>query len=82
MHHFNAIMQSHQVQNLSTSDTSCAIRGYTNVTDVLAVREVGSFSKMWANLMHLHLCRERACVKCVCVGGGGEGGVMSGKVWD
>lgn len=43
MRHFNTIMQSRQVQTLSTSDTSGAIRGYTKVTDVLAVQEVVLF---------------------------------------
>lgn len=40
MHHFNAIMQSRHVQDLSTSDTYGAIRGGTNVTDVVAAQEV------------------------------------------
>lgn len=43
MCHFNAIMQTRQVQTLSTSDTSGAIRGYTNVTDVPATQEVALF---------------------------------------
>lgn len=36
-------MQSRQVQTLSTSDTSGAIRGYTNVTDVPAAQKVVFF---------------------------------------
>lgn len=40
MHHINAIMQNYQVQKLSTTDISNAIRGYTNVTDVLTSKEV------------------------------------------
>lgn len=43
MRHFNAIMQSCQLQTLSTSDTSGAIRGYTNLTDVAAAQELALF---------------------------------------
>lgn len=51
MHHFNAIMQSRHVGDLSTSDTYGAIRGDTNVTDVLAAQQVailiGPHPKIW-----------------------------------
>lgn len=40
MRHINAIMQSHQVQKLSRTDISNAIRGNTNVTDVLTSQQV------------------------------------------
>lgn len=40
MRHINAIMQSHQVQKLSRTDISNAIRENTNVTDVLTSQEV------------------------------------------
>lgn len=40
MQHINAIMQNHQVENLSTTDISNAIRGHTNVTEVLISKEV------------------------------------------
>lgn len=76
MHHFNAIMQSRQVQTLSTSDTSSAIRGYTNMTDVPPLRKWRSFSEMWDSLMYLHLCDGTGVCQVV-VGGSG-----SGKVWD
>lgn len=40
MPHINAIMQNHQVQKLSRSDISNAIREHANVTDVLTSQEV------------------------------------------
>lgn len=43
MRHFNAIIQSRQVQALSTSDTSGTIRDYTNVTDVHTAQELALF---------------------------------------
>lgn len=75
MRHFNAIMQSCQVQTLSTSDTSGAIRGYTKVTDVPTVQDVVLFLQNVGQFdVPPPLQRESACQ----VGGGG----VSGKVWD
>lgn len=62
MRHFNAIMQSRQVQTLSTSDTSGTIRDYTNVTDVLAAQEVALFLRNMGQFdVPPPLQRESAC---------------------
>lgn len=75
MHHFNAIMQSRQVQTLSTSDTSGTIRDYTNVTDVLAAQEVALFLRNMGQFdVPPPLQRESVCEV-------GKKKGMSGKVW-
>lgn len=62
MRHFNAIMQSRQVQTLSTSDTSGTIRDYTNVTDVLAAQKVALFLRNMGQFdVPPPLQRESAC---------------------
>lgn len=78
MRHFNAIMESRQVQTLSTSDTSDAIRDYTNVTDVLAAQDMALFLQNVGQFdVPPPLQRESVRQVCVWTGGG-----MSGKVWD
>lgn len=81
MHHFKAIMQSRQVQNLSTPDTSGAIRGYTNVTDVLATQGAALFLQNVGQFdAPPPLQRESTCQ--VGVGKEKKKRGMSGKVWD
>lgn len=74
MPHINAIMQNHQVQKLSASDTSNAIRRCANVTDVLTSRGVtlihSRFFQPPANLMHFQLRNQKQCARAhACVSG-------------